>query len=62
MRQAVGFSAATAIAPPRWVVRRSMRDDIPDMLACLRGLIDASGEWDRDRDLKRCPRKGRDRN
>lgn len=38
---------------PRWLVRRSMRQDIPDMLACLRGL---TGDFNRDSDLKRCPK------
>jgi len=41
---------------PRWLVRRSLRRDLPDMLACIRGLAKASG----DRrliavDLERCP-------
>ena len=40
---------------PRWLIRRSMRKDIPDMLACLRGLTNGSGEFSGSRDLKRCP-------
>ena len=40
---------------PRWLIRRSMRRDIPDMLACLRGLTDGSGPFPRSRDLERCP-------
>jgi len=42
---------------PRWLLRRSMRKDVPDMLACLRGLIDGSGAYSRDKDLKRCPKQ-----
>ncbi|NNE06494.1 MAG: hypothetical protein HKO64_12705 [Xanthomonadales bacterium] len=41
---------------PRWLVRRSMRKDIPDMLACLRGLVDGSGPQARNEDLARCPK------
>jgi hypothetical protein len=41
---------------PRWLVRRSLRKDLPDMLACVRGLSNASGD---NRligaDLNRCP-------
>ncbi len=41
---------------PRWLVRRTLRKDLPDMLACIRGLARASGdELDIARDLKRCP-------
>lgn len=41
---------------PRWLVRRSLRKDLPDMLACIRGLANASGDDRRIRaDLKRCP-------
>ncbi len=41
---------------PRWLVRRTLRNDLPDMMACIRGLAKASGS-DRhiERDLKRCP-------
>jgi len=45
---------------PRWLVRRSMRKDIPDMLACLRGLVDGSGDRDKNEDIKRCPKNRRD--
>ena len=41
---------------PRWMVRHSLRKDLPDMLACIRALAVASG--DRGRilsDLGRCP-------
>ena len=41
---------------PRWLLRKSMRSDVPDMLACLRGLTDGSGGLSRDDDLKRCPK------
>jgi hypothetical protein len=41
---------------PKWLIRRALRNDLPDMLACIRGLASASGT-DRhiQRDLKRCP-------
>lgn len=40
---------------PRWLVRRSLRKDLPDMLACIRGLAEASGDARRvAADLKRC--------
>lgn len=42
---------------PRWLIRRSMRKDLPDMLACLRGLVDGSVQVDRLEDLERCPNK-----
>ncbi|NOR20714.1 MAG: hypothetical protein GQ538_11580 [Xanthomonadales bacterium] len=40
---------------PKWLIRRTLHNDLPDMLACIRGLADASGT-DRhiQRDLKRC--------
>ena len=44
---------------PRWLIRRSMRKDVPDMLACLRGLTRGSGEFSSLRDLKRCPKQKR---
>lgn len=41
---------------PRWLVRRVLKNDLPDMLACIRGLARASGD---DKlladDLGRCP-------
>ena len=41
---------------PRWLVRRSLRKDLPDMLACIRGLANASADKRRiAADLKRCP-------
>ena len=44
------------IPAPRWLVRRSLRKDLPDMLACIRGLANASGDKRRNAvDLKRCP-------
>lgn len=44
------------IPAPRWLVRRSLRKDLPDMLACIRGLAKASGDNRRIADdLKRCP-------
>jgi len=44
------------IPAPRWLVRRSLRNDLPDMLACIRGLAMASGDNRRiGADLNRCP-------
>jgi hypothetical protein len=41
---------------PRWLVRRILKNDLPDMMACVRGLARASGDDDRlADDLKRCP-------
>jgi len=44
---------------PRWLLRRIIRQDVPDMLACLRGLVKGSGKNALDEDLKRCPRQKR---
>lgn len=40
---------------PKWLIRRTLHNDLPDMMACIRGLAGASGT-DRliQRDLKRC--------
>lgn len=44
------------ILVPKWLVRRSLRKDLPNMLACIRGLAGASGDNRRIAlDLKRCP-------
>ncbi len=41
---------------PRFLVRMSLRRMIPDMLACIRGLVDGSGTTERkQQDLARCP-------
>lgn len=41
---------------PKWLVRRVLNKDLPDMMACIRGLASASGtERHITRDLKRCP-------
>lgn len=41
---------------PRWLVRRVLKNDLPDMLACVRGMAGASGNADlRAMDLERCP-------
>ena len=41
---------------PRWLVRRVLKKDLPDMLACVRGLAQASGDGQRVADdLERCP-------
>jgi len=43
---------------PKWLVRRSLRKDLPDMLACIRGLAGASGDKTPiEDDLERCPGK-----
>ena len=43
---------------PKWLVRRSLRNDLPDMLACIRGLARASGDKRHiEDDLERCPGK-----
>ena len=43
------------IPAPRWLVRRSLMNDLPDMIACIRGLARASGGNQRvSDDLKRC--------
>jgi len=44
------------IPAPRWLVRRSLLNDLPDMIACIRGLARASGGKQKQTgDLKRCP-------
>jgi len=41
---------------PRWLVRRVLKSDLPDMLACVRGLAHASGSNKLlSGDLQRCP-------
>ena len=41
---------------PRWLVRRTLRKDLPGMMACIRGLAEASGDATRvKKDLRRCP-------
>ncbi|MGD9265021.1 MAG: SRPBCC family protein, partial [Lysobacterales bacterium] len=41
---------------PRWLVRRVLKNDLPDMLACVRGLARGSGDAELlARDLGRCP-------
>ena len=41
---------------PKWLVRRTLNNDLPDMMACIRGLASASGsDHHIQRDLKRCP-------
>ena len=41
---------------PRWLVRRVLNTDLPDMLACIRGLAQASGDdVPVAKDLERCP-------
>ena len=44
------------IPAPKWLVRRSLRKDLPDMLTCIRGLANASGDSELvNADLLRCP-------
>ena len=44
------------IPVPKWLVRHTLNNDLPDMMACIRGLANASGtERDITFDLKRCP-------
>ena len=41
---------------PRWLVRRVLKGDLPDMLACIRGMSNGSGEESlRSADLALCP-------
>jgi len=41
---------------PRWLVRRVLKSDLPDMLACIRGMAGASLNMDQSgADLARCP-------
>ena len=41
---------------PRWLVRRVLKNDLPDMLACIRGMAGASGNAElQGMDLDRCP-------
>lgn len=41
---------------PRWLVQRTLRGDLPDMMACIRGLAEASPRPPgREADLARCP-------
>jgi hypothetical protein len=40
---------------PRWLVRRVLKNDLPDMLACIRGMARGSGDAELlARDLGRC--------
>ena len=41
---------------PKWLIRRTLQNDLPNMMACIRGLAAASGTNRLiQRDLKRCP-------
>ena len=41
---------------PEWLVRRNLQRDLPDMMACIRGLAMASEDIGHiDSDLNRCP-------
>lgn len=40
---------------PRWLIRRTIRKDTPDLIACIRGLANGSGSEQRLKsDLERC--------
>jgi hypothetical protein len=46
----------TRIPVPKWLVRRTLKKDLPAMLACIRGLARASGgKIHIENDLKQCP-------
>jgi hypothetical protein len=50
------FSLQPAFPAPKFLVRRNIRKDMPDMLACIRGLASASlSRAGREDDLARCP-------
>jgi hypothetical protein len=50
MRVRLGFPL------PRFLVRMSLRRMIPDMLACIRGLVDGSGSTEqKKKDMEQCP-------
>lgn len=45
-----------SLPAPRWLVRRTIRKDTPDLIACIRGLAKGSGSPEAVRtDLARCP-------
>jgi len=47
-----------ALPAPRWLVRRNLRKDLPNMLRCIRGLSDGGGSAQATRaDRLRCPGK-----
>lgn len=44
------------VPSPRWLMRRVLKRDLPDMLACMRGLAAASGSAAAiEAELQRCP-------
>lgn len=49
------------LAPaPRWLVRRNMKKDLPNMMQCIRGLSAGGGSaQDTAADLEKCPGKPR---
>ena len=45
-----------SVPVPRWLVRRNLNKDLPDMMQCIRGLADGSGSPERHAaDLEKCP-------
>ena len=50
------FRIQPKIPTPRWLIRRGLKKDLPDMLACIRGLAGGSISVDEaGKDLARCP-------
>ena len=50
------ISIQSRFPAPKWLVRRSLRRDLPDMLACIRGLTQSPATAESvQRDLSRCP-------
>lgn len=50
------FRIKPKMPAPGWLIRRGLKNDLPDMLACIRGLAGASiTAEDAGKDLGRCP-------
>ena len=50
------ISIQTRFPAPKWLVRRSLKQDLPDMLACIRGLAKSPARTNSVQlDLSRCP-------
>lgn len=54
------ISIQTRFPAPEWLVRRSLKHDLPDMLACIRGLAQSPAQFPVRKksvqlDLNRCP-------
>ena len=49
------FRIQPKIPTPKWLIRHGLKNDLPDMLACIRGLARASTKPQQvDKDLDRC--------